>query len=131
MSGDLSVKAFFVNLASYIFGTPGARQHIGTGSDTHPAALKCVDHLQTYLAPTKKKYKTYSAAKAAFQGREAAPAPHAERLFALPELVLWLRELACSLEAGAGPRESAMLAGVLRARGLQSASRRARMSDGS
>lgn len=90
--------------------------------------------MQTYIGPTKRKYKTYSVAKAAFQGGEGAAtggaaAARAERLFELPELVGWLRELACNLDEGAGRREAAMLAGVLRARGLQSASRKARMSD--
>lgn len=93
--------------------------------------------MQTYLAPTKRKYKTYGAAKAAFHSGEdaagggSAPAARTERLFELPELMGWLRELACSLEEGSGRREAAMLVGVLRARGLQRASRKARMPDGS
>ena len=48
-------------------------------------------------------------------------------LFTLSDMIAWQRQLACSLDEGPGRKEAAMLAGLMRVRGLQSAYRKARV----
>ncbi len=84
---------------------------------------------QVYVSPAKRRFRTYKLAMAAFS---AASAQEAVRLpvFELGSMICWLRDVACSHATSSNQLDVAMLRGVLRARGLLSSMRTARLAAG-
>ena len=84
---------------------------------------------QVYISPAKRRYRTYKLAMAAFNAaatQEAVNLP----VFELRSMIHWLRDLACSHATSPNELDIAMLRGVLRARGLMSSMRTARLAAG-
>ena len=92
---------------------------------THVSHFACA---QVYVSPAKLRYWTYKLAMAA---ASLASAPQAVLpVFELEAMVAWLRDIACSLFTSSDQLDVAMLLGVLRARGVLSEMRTARLAAG-
>ena len=89
--------------------------------------MEWLNGLQVYVSPAKQRYRTYRLAKAAFASASAEQ-PVSLPAFGLSAMVTWLRDVACSHATSPDQLDAAMLLGVLRARGLLSFMRSARIA---
>ena len=88
-----------------------------------------VSGMQVYISPAKRRYRTFKLAMAAFNSASAQEAVKLP-VFELSSMILWLRDVACSHTTSPDQLDVAMLRGVLRARGLTSSMRSARLAAG-